>query len=63
MHLLKMYIPNIILQLSLANATCNFYAHHQDTQLGTPCVSAVVPEAPHMLYKWDIITSISTASV
>lgn len=56
MHLLKMYIPNIILQLSLANATCNFYAHHQDTQLGTPRVSAVVPEAPHMLYKWDIIT-------
>lgn len=63
MHLLKLYITNIILQLSLANATCNFYAHHYDTESGTPHVFVVVAEAPHMLYKWDLVASISTASV
>lgn len=63
MHLLKLYIQKIIFQLSLANATCIFYAHHQDTQSGTSSVFVVAAVVPHMLYKWNLIASISTASV
>lgn len=60
MHPLQMYIPNIILQTSLANSTYHFYAQYPATQLGTLCVFVVVVEAPNMLYKWDLLNVLST---
>lgn len=58
MHSPEMCILNIIWRVPLANETFDFQAQHQATQFSTLCVSAVV-KAPHLLYKWDLISPAS----